>query len=148
MSSHPVCFGATGNKYGSFNLPYGGDIAAIKLLHLSGYVSCDSSKFSYWSYWGCGKRPGVEDYVGVAITTSQNAIITPESPFLKNNPQGKFSELPPYKSFSPEIILPRLSPYTATSGEELRLWYGEDLMNYRESDNGGLVCCDVYALYV
>ena len=148
MSSHPVCFGARRNKYGSFNVHYGGDIAAIKLLHLSGYVTCDNRNFSYWSYWGCGKRAAVEDYVGVAITTSQNTIITPEAPFLKNVPPGKFSELPPYKSFSPEIILPRFSPYPVISGEELRLWYGEDLMDFTESDNRGLVCCDVYALYV
>ena len=111
-------------------------------------MTCDKSIFSYWSYWGCGKRATVQDYVGVAITSSQNTIITPEAPFLKNVPPGKFSELPPYKSFSPEIILPRFSPYPVISGEELRLWYGEDLMDYRESDNGGLVCCDVYALYV
>ena len=148
MSSHPVCFGARNNKYGTFNVPYGGDIAAIKLVHLSGYVTCDSRNFSYWSYWGCGKRAAVEDHIGVTITNLRNTIITPEPPFLKNKPPGKFSDLPPYKSFSPEIILPRLSPYQATSGQKLRLWYGEDLVAFTESDNDGFVCCDVYALYV
>ena len=148
VSSSPVCFGAKRNTFGRFNVPFGGDIAAIKLVHLSGYVSCDKRNFSYWSYWGCGKRAGVEDYLGVTITTTQNTIITPEQPFLKNNPPGKFSDLPPYKSFTPEIILPRFSPYKATSGQKLRLWYGEDLVDFTEFDNEGLVCCDVYALFV
>ena len=34
------------------------------------------------------------------------------------------------------------------SGEELRLWYGEDLANVFEEDNGGRVCCDVYGLII
>lgn len=148
VSSQPVCFGARRNNFGRFNVPFGGDIAAIKLVHLSGYVTCDRSNFSYWSYWGCGKRAGVEDFVGVTITTVRNTIITPEAPFLKVNPPGRFSDLPPYESFSPEIILPRFSPYQAAAGTTLRLWYGEDLVDFTESDNDGSVCCDVYALYV
>ena len=39
-------------------------------------------------------------------------------------------------------------PRSVIRGEELRLWYGEDLADYSEADNGGRVCCDVYALYV
>ena len=72
----------------------------------------------------------------------------PENQFLKRNPSGKFSNLPRVRSFSPEIILPRFSPYAVKSGEKLRLWYGEDLENFTENDNAGRVCCDVYALYV
>jgi len=28
----------------------------------------------------------------------------------------------------------------------LRLWYGEDLKGYTDSDNGGRTCADVYGL--
>jgi len=73
----------------------------------------------------------------------------PPNPFFTySGGSGKWSELPGYNSFSPEIILPRFSPYSVSSGQELRLWYGEDLENFTESDNGGWVCSDVYALYV
>ena len=111
-------------------------------------MTCDKRIFSYWSFWGCGKRPAVKDHVGVVITTSTNSIIIPEIPFLKSTPPGKFSNLPRIGSFSPEIILPRFSPHKVKSGEELRLWYGEDLVGYTEHDNDGWVCCDVYVLYV
>ena len=83
------------------------------MVHLSGYVTCDRRKFSYWSFWGCGKRPAVRDQVGVVITNFRDVILTPQRPFLKNDP-GKFSLLPGFKSSSSKIILP---PFFFTS------WY-------------------------
>ena len=56
----PVCFGARDNQFGSFNVTYRGKIAAVKLIHLSGYVMCQSGYHSYWSFWGCGKNPAVK----------------------------------------------------------------------------------------
>ena len=147
MNSRPVCFGAKDNTFGSFNVPYGGKIAAVKLVYLSGYVTCAQDVLSYWSFWGCGDKVSGAKRIDVIITTSSNTIITPVSPFLKDNP-GKWYDLPGYDSFSSEIILPRFSPYSVSSGQELRLWYGEDLGGSTESDNGGLVCCDVYGLYI
>ena len=144
-----MCFGARDNKYGSFSVPYGGKIAAVKLIHLTGYVTCQVGFITYWSFWGCGKNPGVKKHVSLAITTTSNTLLIPPNPFFTyNGGAGKWSELAGYNSFSPEIILPRFSPYTVNSGQELRLWYGEDLVGHTESDNGGLVCCNVYALYV
>jgi len=143
----PVCFGARHTQYGSFNVPYGGKIAAVKLVHLSGYVTCVGSSISYWSFWGCGNYSPLKHHVDVTITTSSNFLLFPPHQFLTTG-YGRWSELPGYNSFSPEIILPRLSPYSVSSGQELRLWYGEDLVNYTEGNNAGLVCCNVYVLYV
>ena len=88
----------------------------------------------------------MRDQVGVVITNFRDVILTPQRPFLKNDP-GKFSLLPGFKSSSSKIILPLFSLYQLVSGEELRLWYGEDLANHTETNNGGRVCCNVYALY-
>ena len=145
----PVCFGTRDSKYGSFNVPTSGKIVAVKLIHLSGYVSCTISRISHWSFWGCGNHGLLKNHVSLAITTSSNALLMPPNPFFTfSGGAGKWSELPEYNSFSPEIILPRFSPYSVSSGQELRLWYGEDLVDYAETDNGGLVCCNVYVLYV
>ncbi|XP_020600525.1 uncharacterized protein LOC110039721 isoform X2 [Orbicella faveolata] len=144
----PVCFGARSNQYDSFNVPYGGKIAAVKLIYLSGYVTC-SGQISHWSFWGCGNHPSLKKHVSLAITTSSNALLMPPNEFFTlSGGAGRWSELPGYNSLSPEIILPRFYPYSVSSGQELRLWYGEDLVNWYEGDNKGLVCCNVYVLYV
>jgi len=121
----------------------------VKLIYLSGYVTC-SGKISEWSFWGCGlSHPNVKNHVSLAITTSGNALLMPPNQFFTlAEGAGKWAELPGYNSFSPEIILPRFSPYSVSSGQELRLWFGEDLVNHTEGDNAGLVCCNVYVLYV
>ena len=142
-----MCFGARSNQYDSFNVPYGGKIAAVKLIYLSGYVTC-SGQISHYSFWGCGNHPSLKKYVSLAITTSSNALLMPPNEFFTlSGGAGRWSELPGYNSFSPEIILPRFYPYSVSSGQELRLWYGEDLVNWFEGDNKGLVCCNVYVLY-
>ena len=142
-----MCFGAKGDRYGSFHVPYGGNIVAVKLTYLSGYVTC-SGEISHWSFWGCGDHPSVKHHVSLAITTSSNALLMPPSQFFTfQGGAGRWAELPGYNSLSPEIILPRFSSYSVSSGQELRLWYGEDLVDHTESDNAGLVCSNVSVLY-
>ena len=122
-------------------------MAAVKLIYLSGYVTC-SVQISHWSFWGCGDHPSEKNHVSLPITTSTNALLMPPSQFFAHaGGAGRWSQLPGYNSFSPEIILPRFSPYSVSSGQELRLWFGDDLVNFTESDNAGLVCCNVYVLY-
>ena len=41
-----------------------------------------------------------------------------------------------------------LYPHWISYRQQLRVWYGEALMDWGEGDNGGRVCCDVFALYV
>ena len=119
----------------------------VKLVHLSGYVSCSTASVHHYSFWGCGSHTYLKNHVNVVITTSSNYIILPLSQFFTYS-GGKWSEIPGYNSLSPEIILPFFSPYPVSSGQQLRLWYGEDLVDWYEADNAGRVCADVYALYV
>ena len=142
-----MCFGAKNHQFGRFYAPKGGRLAAIKLVHLYGYVSCHRHITSYWSYWGCGYIPGLKDDVNVVVTTSANHVLFPPSQFTISN--TKWSNIIGYNSWSPELVLSVFShPYWVSSGQELRLWYGEDFANLSEDDNGGRACCDVYALFV
>ena len=142
MNSSPVCFGARDHQFGRFYVPTRGSLGAIKLVHLYGYVSCDTGCNSCWSYWGCGSGR-----VNVAITTSANHVLLPPSKFVTH--YSKWSNIPSYSSLSRELILSVFShPHSVGLRQELRLWYGEDLVGYTEGDNGGRVCCDVYALYI
>ena len=39
------------------------------------------------------------------------------------------------------------APMYATKGTELRIWYLEDLINYTEDENDGVVCVKVSAMF-
>ena len=144
-----VCFSARGERPGRFYVP-SGDLAAIKLVHLYGYVTCQKRISSSWSHWGCA-IPNVRYHVGVAITTNSSyTAILPLSRFLSGSSEvkaRKWSRIPGYTGLSSTLVLSFDSPYYS-SGETFRLWYGEDLTNSTENDNAGRTCCDVYGRFV
>ena len=140
-----MCFGARDNRFGKFLVPSSGKLASVKLVHVYGYVTCDTGKAYHWSYWGCGQHSSVKNHVDAVITTSGGSILLPSSQFI-THATDKWSLIPGYNSLSPKLVLSAFSnPPSVTQGQELRLWYGEDLVNKYESDNGGTSCCDVYA---
>ena len=143
-----MCFGARNNQPGRFIAPATGRLAAVKLVHLYGFVSCNVPNANHWSFWGCGY--GASRMVNVVITTAFNSIILPPSQFMQfAHSAGKWSKIPGYDSFSPVLVLSRFSStYHVYAGHQYRVWYGEDLVGFTESDNGGRVCADVYLLYV
>ena len=151
VNKWPVCFEAKGSRFGRFYVPRG-RLAAIKLVHLYGYVSCDTRIPSHWSYWGCGDNrwSGINTQVNVVITDSDNHILLPPSQFLNTKITSlKWYKVPGYNSLSPELVLPFFtSPRRVHRKQELRVWYAENLVNLSEGDNGGKVCADVYALFV
>ncbi|XP_068759950.1 uncharacterized protein [Montipora capricornis] len=149
MNTAPVCFGAKGDQFGKFFVPIGGRLASIKLVHFYGYVTCAKSNKKFWSYWGCSTYvSSLKEMVNIVITNSSNHILLPSSQFMRNN--NKWSSLQGYNSFSPEIVLSVFSdPSVVVKGQELRLWFGEDMVNsFYEGDNDGKSCCDVYARLV
>ena len=149
LASPLVCFGARGNAYGWFTAPIGGNLVAVKLVHQLGYVSCDVSVGTNWSFWGCGENQhqGLNLLVDTVITDDHNVILMPPTQLEKNVDGIKWYKIPGYNSQSPEIVLSRFSPTSVYRGKRLRLWYGQDLVNSSEGNNGGKVCCKVYAMY-
>ena len=139
-----MCFGARDNRFGKFFVPSSGKLASVKLVHVYGYVACARGAI-YQSYWGCGPQSSLKTKVDAVITTLGGSVLLPSSQFITDK-KHKWSLIPGYNSLSPELVLSAFSnPPSVTRGQELRLWYGEDLANSSESDNGGTSCCDVYA---
>ena len=100
---------------------------------------------------GCAHHGGITNYINVVITDAHDHIILPPKKLLASggNAAGKWYYNVGYSSLSPELVLSVFSdPCHVSSGQEFRVWYGEDLKKYYEQDNGGKVCSDVYALYV
>ena len=123
------------DQFGRFRVEVGGSVEAVKLVHVNGAVSCRSGDFSNW---GCR----VDNTIHTSLTTSSNVILLPES-------ELRFYSIPGYTSNSKQIIFTGLTnPLLLSSGQELRLWYGEDFEDRWESGNKGMTCADVYAKYI
>ena len=146
-----MCFSAKHNLFGKFYLPSRGKLAAIKLVHLYGYVSCAATHPGYWSYWGCGHNHLTKNQINVVITDAHDRIILPPNQLIVSGwlAAAKWYHDVGYSSLSPELVLSVFShPRHVSSGQEFHVWYGENLVNAYDQDNDGTVCSDVYALYV
>ena len=143
LNSAPVCFGAKDNQFGRFQVEVGGSIQAVKLVHLSGQVTCARGHVEAWSKWGCG-LPGSVRHISVFLTDEYDFIVLPMG---QSFPKAYI--IPGYDAQSSEIIFSGfLKPLPLSSGQELRLWYGEDLRGVSEIDNDGRSCTDVFAKYL
>lgn len=144
-----MCFGAKGNDYGQFKAAKGGKLRKIKLVHLNGYVSCVSPSPVYWSHWGCGsfQHSGSKDFIVVALTNEGDKILFPPSELGKDSSHSVL--VPGYSSYSPELVMSIYdTPVSISAGQNLRLWYIEDLEDSTEGDNHGRVCADIYGEFV
>ena len=139
LNTDPVCFGAKDDRFGSFEIETGGSVNAVRLVHVSGSVSCNvNAGADARARFGCRKG----EYILTVITTSNDVILLPKS-------GETLYTLPGYYADSREIAFTDISaPLLLSSGQELRIWYGEDLKNSGEGDNGGSSCIDVYAKYI
>ena len=119
-------------------MPHNGEISSIKLVHLSGRVSC-AARQNRFSNWGCDVGENLATY----ITNVSNKIVFPPISGVKTY------KLSGIWSNSPELTFNNLTvPMKVSTGEQFRVWYGEDLKGQSEHDNGGKTCSDVFALYV
>ena len=136
----PVCFGAKDDRFGRFQVDVRGSIQAVKLVHLSGQVCCTYYQIS-WSNWGCDKPKKVQ-YISVVLTDASNTILLPVSqtaPYI----------IPGYDAKSSELVFRGFpTPLHLSPGQEIRLWYWEDLRDQSEYDNNGTSCTDVFAKYL
>lgn len=140
VNTREVCFGARNDSFGSFRMQFRGKITSMRLVHLSGNVTCDSTQPNYYSYWGCQNN----DRLRTIVTDSRNSRVFPSQTDLK-----RFYTLHGIKSFSDKLTFYNLTiPLKVEIGQEFRVWYIEDFRNEFESNNNGKTCADVYALYV
>lgn len=69
-------------------------MVGVRLVHLFGYVFCDTIHSTNWSPWGCG----------VHVNAAINVVVTRENQFVTNS-GGKWHRIPGYNSMSPELEL-------------------------------------------
>ena len=141
LNKAPVCFGAKGNQFGSFTYDRNIFVSSFMLVHRSGNVTCRNKNAGSYSYWGCDPN---HTALNVILTDQNNKILAPEASTVI---KGGWYILKGYTSSSSVIVFcaPK-NPHCVLAGTPLRLWYGEDLRDTTEHDNGGKTCADVFAM--
>lgn len=153
-----VCFSAKGDKPGTFYNEREGFVAAIKLVHASGWVTCGNdnchsshSETSYKTYWGCSiSHPYVGSTpLGTFITTPSRRVLFPREKFIRDKSMTTWYALPGFEPDSPFLVFHDFAnPEFFHQGQKLQIRYGEDLKNVSEDDNAGETCVEVYVWYL
>ena len=147
-----MCFGVKDNSFGTFEIHKPGDIYRLKLVHRSGYVNCASGT-AINTKWGClitgNSYYSNINFINVHITNKNNIRIFPAnvSGSLRLDIHFYYT-LPGFNGNSPDIVFDSTpTPLSVVAGQKFRIWYGEDLSKYLDSerDNIGRSCTDVYA---
>jgi len=103
---------------------------------------------AYNSRWGCHHYSSFINFpLNVVVTDQENNIIYPESSYFKN--ANKWYYLPGVDDLvSDELVFVNYGvPFWLEKFRQLRIWYGEDLMNSGDTDNQGRVCVAVFAKF-
>ena len=124
-----VTVGAFGDKYASVTVSAPNGRYKIKLVHIAGFLSC--SGYRFLSNFGCRLADGTNKILMV-ITNKNNTVLLPGANAYSHD--GKRSQSS-FVTFNDAIYLKH--------GEELRIWYKEDLDNYSEDNNVGSVLVKV-----
>jgi hypothetical protein len=159
-----ICFGAGGDdfgddRYAQFQLPE--DAGAVKLVYRSGGVSCNFKGRGKYSYWGCDQK--TTSTLSTFITTATNGgrssiadIVAPSkahivsqnlwyTPFDDNWSQSSELTFTASAQQGPTNVYNGQQAGRYAKGNYL-IWYGEDLGDRSQHDNGGKTCVDVYYL--
>ena len=144
LQAENVCYKTKNNGFGVINLKQEGQITEIKLEHVSGNLTCNISASNRANLWGCnyGTKP-VKAKVLTVITDADNEVVFPA-----NNDVSKAFTVPGFDALMSHILVftNYAHPNYFEERQELRVWYIEDLFNFRsESNNGGIHCVNVYA---
>ena len=136
------CVGARQNQYKEVTFTGSSCfVGAVKLVHYWGYVGCHASARSNW---GC--EAGRTELLMI-VTDSMNQILYPSPRLVTYGARGhkEWYTLPGYTSSSRELVFSDFGyPKYLKKGNKLRVWYGEDLYDYTESDNHGKTCMNIY----
>lgn len=154
LNTIDACFRTRDENYGVFSIPQAGVIGAFKLVHLSGTLVCFNGNPT--SYWGCQNSDyGSKTLMTFISHSDQKSILLPRpsltqmgGPYCHNQRLYTY-KLNGFNDVSPEIIFNTSSdPLQVTLDQQFWIWYGQDMADCSESNNGGESCVDVFGWYI
>jgi len=134
--------------FGKFSVSIEGKICGVRIEHIQGYVTCIEPEKDTWSYWSCHISSMSSNFVTTVITDSSNKPLFPENYHSIRENNGGFDY--PGVTDRSEVLEFAFDPskcISVSKGQELRIWYGEDLVGWGEDDNRGRHLVRITGLY-
>ena len=142
-----LCYGPKGNQFGKFHLEHSGYLVELILKHKSGNISCVIPPAP--SYWGCNINHTIATptRINIIVTDKKNNVIFPSIKKINKFIDGKWYDFPGFQGNSDVLVFTTdyvsRPTYIKNVGQEIRIWYGEDLVKYTVDDNSGRHCVEV-----
>ena len=153
INADPVFYGSKNDTYGAFYITKtSGHVNTMKLVHKNGSIHCNPIDGD--SYWTC-TWSAYSNKLMTMITKARKEVLLPPTEDLERFRKRVGScQKPHFYSLgetgikSPQLVFRNLSnPLFLSRGQELQIWYGQDLVGCSENNNTGTTCVDVYAWY-
>uniref|UniRef100_A0A7M6DNX7 Uncharacterized protein n=1 Tax=Clytia hemisphaerica TaxID=252671 RepID=A0A7M6DNX7_9CNID len=139
LTMEPICYGAKEKSFARLQIRETGRIKYFKMVHVSGGVTC-AVQLGY-SRWGCPGRSAESVYT--AMTDVYNHVVAPRG----THNHGIF-QVQGANHMTDDTLTLFSNAYDAfEQGQEIRVWYTEDLFEYYGDDNGGTQCVHIFAKY-
>ena len=114
------------------------------LEHVSGDLTCRKQVTRMTSLWGCGNADGGR--IMTIITDDNNEVVFPANINISKGVKFKISGV--NAKTSKVLVFMNLGyPSYFKTGQELRIWYTEDLFDDDTKDNSGMHCVKAYARF-
>ena len=132
-----VTVGSSRDSYATVRINIPSGRYKLKLLSVTGYLSCIGVvHMEYYTTFGCMKQDGTNE-IRMIVTDKNNTQLLPRSKGYSHD--GKISK---------SIFVTFNDPIDLEFGQDLRIWYKDDLENNSEHDNFGLTYIRVLALKI
>ena len=132
-----VTVGSSNDNYATIRVNIPSGRYKLKLVSITGYLSCIGAAYmEYFTTFGCMKQDGTNE-IRMVVTDTNNTALLPNSKGYSHD--GKISK---------SVFITFNDPIDLQFGQDLRIWYKDDLENHSEHDNFGLTYIRVLALKI
>ena len=131
-----VCHGVKNDDFGSFKIKQDCMLVALRLTHVSGYLTSVKNKPTKFSRWGSYDVKDPTGGFNTIILTKKKLLFLPE----QINAYGYYE----HNGFTVnDDVLIFHKTANLTSGEEFQVAFGKDFRNKDENMSGGYHCVDI-----
>lgn len=120
-------------------------VGAMKLVYVQGSVRCALNP-QYDSRWGCYHHPKtIKHPLNVVVTDDDDKVVYPPEKYVMNTGLWYYLPFTDARSSNQLVFTDYAQPFYLDKYAIIKIWYGEDLMDFRNDNNRGRVCVHVWA---